>query len=483
MTSNLLDRNDWLRRHGFEPDLFDFDSWNADTDIHIVENFVRPKNYSLLVGELKHPGHCFIFAPSGGGKTHLRRYIKAQFNDLSLSDEKVLVVEYDISQYGENANTSQHIQRLVGEVNTILANQGKTKIEYLDSVSPKNMLDIVAKACHQAGYDYLYVLVDNIINQGDGTLSPDTVFLRISELIKNFSLFGARNNRIVFKYFMPLELYEVVTNLYGNKIPAPPVLLWDFEELREILHGKLVGCVSREIRSDRSFEFFTELFEWSLRNTIIDEIIDFGVQAGSPRAMLLLGSCILGEHFDGVKGRMSDDLITREEVMSALNKSETEIMLQTITLLRETETDKGEFNTSYDVFISHAWEDNEFTDKLRDVLREKGLRVWYDKSEVVVGDKIVVAIENGLKTAKYVIVVLSPSYFNKKWTKEELFAALNLETVAQKKILPIWHGVTIEQMKEFSPILSSRLGLRSDMGIEKLVLELLLVIRGKNMPH
>lgn len=77
----------------------------------------------------------------------------------------------------------------------------------------------------------------------------------------------------------------------------------------------------------------------------------------------------------------------------------------------------------YGVFISHASEDTDtFARPLADQLRRRGLRVWFDEFELTVGDSLRRNIDNGLAKSRYAVVVLSPAFFAKEWTKKELDA-------------------------------------------------------------
>ena len=113
----------------------------------------------------------------------------------------------------------------------------------------------------------------------------------------------------------------------------------------------------------------------------------------------------------------------------------------------------------YDVFVSHAWEDKEdFVDEFVSDLEKVGLRVWYDKNRLKIGDKMRQKIDDGLKKSRFGIVVLSPNYIaeNKYWTKAELDGLFQKETYNNKVILPIWHNLTKKQVIDFSPIIADR---------------------------
>lgn len=98
----------------------------------------------------------------------------------------------------------------------------------------------------------------------------------------------------------------------------------------------------------------------------------------------------------------------------------------------------------YDVFVSHAWEDKEsFVEEFVAELEKLGLRVWYDKNQMKLGDSMRQKIDMGLKKSRFGIVVLSPAYIKdgKYWTKTELDGLFQLESINGKTIIPIWHNL------------------------------------------
>ena len=118
----------------------------------------------------------------------------------------------------------------------------------------------------------------------------------------------------------------------------------------------------------------------------------------------------------------------------------------------------------YDVFVSHAWEDKDsFVNEFVDELRKLGINVWYDQSEIKWGDSMRAKIDNGLRTSKFGIVVLSPDYIKegKYWTKAELDGLFQLESINGKSLLPIWHNLTKKEVMNFSPIIASKLAMNT----------------------
>lgn len=127
----------------------------------------------------------------------------------------------------------------------------------------------------------------------------------------------------------------------------------------------------------------------------------------------------------------------------------------------------------WDAFISHATEDK--TDVARPLaqrLGELGLRVWIDDSELRVGDSLRESIERGLARSRFGVVILSRAFFAKEWPQRELNGLLARETSGDKVVLPVWHRVDAAYVARHSPILADRVSLSTEMGIERVAVEL-----------
>ena len=70
---------------------------------------------------------------------------------------------------------------------------------------------------------------------------------------------------------------------------------------------------------------------------------------------------------------------------------------------------------SYDVFLSHNHADKPRVRLLAKKLRSEGLRVWFDEWIIKPGDDIYLAIENGLQTARTLVLCLSPAALGSDW--------------------------------------------------------------------
>ncbi|WEK34679.1 MAG: toll/interleukin-1 receptor domain-containing protein [Candidatus Pseudobacter hemicellulosilyticus] len=124
----------------------------------------------------------------------------------------------------------------------------------------------------------------------------------------------------------------------------------------------------------------------------------------------------------------------------------------------------------YDVFVSHASEDKAgFVRPFVEALVEKGLSIWYDESTLQIGDSLRRAIENGLRSSTYGIVVLSEAFFNKEWPQRELDGLFAREVNGEKVILPIWHKISKNEVMSYSPIIADMLAINTtDFTIEEI---------------
>ena len=109
----------------------------------------------------------------------------------------------------------------------------------------------------------------------------------------------------------------------------------------------------------------------------------------------------------------------------------------------------------YDCFISHAFEDKDsFVRELAYELKRLGFKVWYDEFSLNIGNSLSASIDKGIKNSLCGIVVLSPNFFNKKWTKEELNRLSAKKNNSDKDIiLPVWHNITYKEVYSYSPML------------------------------
>ncbi len=140
---------------------------------------------------------------------------------------------------------------------------------------------------------------------------------------------------------------------------------------------------------------------------------------------------------------------------------------------RLTELERGA-TTEWDVFVSHASEDKEgFVRPLAGALRARGLSVWYDEFTLKVGDSLRRSIDRGLARSNYGVVVISPDFLRKEWPQKELDGLVAREVDGKKVILPVWHNISAEQIREYSPMLADRVATLSSKGLDRVIDDLM----------
>lgn len=128
------------------------------------------------------------------------------------------------------------------------------------------------------------------------------------------------------------------------------------------------------------------------------------------------------------------------------------------------------------IFVCHASEDKDAIARpLSQALRDHGHEVWFDEYSLRLGDSLSGEIDKGLAQCDVGVVVLSPSFFEKRWPRRELAGLVAREAagdVETTRILPIWHNIGAEEVSLHSPTLADRVAAMSSEGIDSLVAEI-----------
>lgn len=117
----------------------------------------------------------------------------------------------------------------------------------------------------------------------------------------------------------------------------------------------------------------------------------------------------------------------------------------------------------YDVFLSHSNLDKEeYVTELSDKLEEKGLSVFEDVKVFKIGQSQTDMMNFGILNSRFVVVFLSENFIESGWSEYEFKSFLNRE-INEKKIiiLPIWHNVTVEEVKNYNPYLVDKYALNT----------------------
>lgn len=121
-----------------------------------------------------------------------------------------------------------------------------------------------------------------------------------------------------------------------------------------------------------------------------------------------------------------------------------------------------------DVFLSHAGPDKDDVARpLAEQLQARGFTVWFDEFELVVGDRLSSSIDRGLSAARSGVVILSQDFFRRPWTERELSGLVARETATgEQLVLPVWHGVSRDDVLRFSPPLADLFAVSTADGLD-----------------
>jgi len=136
--------------------------------------------------------------------------------------------------------------------------------------------------------------------------------------------------------------------------------------------------------------------------------------------------------------------------------------------------------TEWDIFISHASEDKEkFVKPLAIILARAGVKVWYDEFTLRAGNSLMRSIDKGLANSKSGIVVISRAFIEKKWPEYELRGLITIEMSGKNnKVIPVWYGVSHDEVMAFSPTLADKLALDTTrQSTETIALRIIEIVR------
>jgi hypothetical protein len=75
--------------------------------------------------------------------------------------------------------------------------------------------------------------------------------------------------------------------------------------------------------------------------------------------------------------------------------------------------------TNRDVSLSHSSVDKPRVRRLAFGLRDRGVRVWFDETEIPAGGSIPLAVEDGVERSRVMVLCLSPAFLQSEWAQAE----------------------------------------------------------------
>lgn len=121
------------------------------------------------------------------------------------------------------------------------------------------------------------------------------------------------------------------------------------------------------------------------------------------------------------------------------------------------------------VFISHDSRDkDEIARPLAQMLTKLGCPVWFDEFSLKMGDSLRESIERGLRDCRGCVLIMTKKFFsNGGWTKMEFDSVFQREILQKQNVLlPVWAGVSKDDVYAYAPRLLDRLGVDWGRGAE-----------------
>jgi hypothetical protein len=114
---------------------------------------------------------------------------------------------------------------------------------------------------------------------------------------------------------------------------------------------------------------------------------------------------------------------------------------------------------AHDVFLSHAGPDSDVAQQLYDELIARGLDVWFDGAELKLGESLMRQIDRGIAQSRCGVILITETYLRgREWTEREAGALVT----GRRRVIPILDGISYEDLAQYSPILSSLVGLSTE---------------------
>lgn len=112
-----------------------------------------------------------------------------------------------------------------------------------------------------------------------------------------------------------------------------------------------------------------------------------------------------------------------------------------------------------DLFLCHAWPDRQGSAaELHRQLKANGASVWFSEEDIPLGSLMTREIDKGLRNSRIGIVLVTPALLNsinnEGIAEKELAVLLN-----SRRVVPVTHGVTFDELYDVSPMLASHSGL------------------------
>jgi len=102
-----------------------------------------------------------------------------------------------------------------------------------------------------------------------------------------------------------------------------------------------------------------------------------------------------------------------------------------------------------DIFISYSRQDATYVERIVEILRSRGLKVFFDQ-DILVGESWLPKLEKALEESRATVFFMTPAFLKSNWTVLEQYAALILANTKKHLLMPVLlEGTTVEMLPLF----------------------------------
>lgn len=113
----------------------------------------------------------------------------------------------------------------------------------------------------------------------------------------------------------------------------------------------------------------------------------------------------------------------------------------------------------FDVFLSHTYPDREIAEEFYREMHARGLQVWFDGAEIVLGQSLTRQIDRGIAKSRVAVILVTEEFVKGRlWMEREMGGFF----ASRKRVIPVLDGVSREDLAAYSPLLADIVGLSTE---------------------
>jgi DNA-binding winged helix-turn-helix (wHTH) protein len=348
----------WLEAQGFTSNPFAV--WEADSEPKLSNHFIHMSWFDQICGDPRNPRSAILFAKRGYGKTACRREVARlcgpQHRPPALIVQ-IIAYEWILSEGLQSITLQRYLTYIVRQAmqeiwsklqrrksrrSALLDNEqlaldfyalmrwagtreaallpvrdfsddqlSRLVDYYRNQAEPMDILQKLVELAQAAGYVSVYVLVDRVDELPLTENDMDAALDLLRPLLGSLSILGSPG--IAFKFFLPEELHDLMTQLGIGRLDRihHHHLYWTNDTLLQLLSERLRSYSPMVDLGDAPGVIaFQDLCEQSNDGDIDKQLVE--TCEGSPRRLIILANQIVLDHCqtaDTVESQISVDIL------------------------------------------------------------------------------------------------------------------------------------------------------------------------------